>query len=298
MEEPRRNAGNAGSAENEKGSHPVERCLACEAVVNRANRDACPISVSALCRNVCLFTQQSTANQQTCSIVSVVHHGLASEATLHGSDRVGLASEAALHGSAYSYAPRFRKRDPALFFLMLPSKRIFVGLELPASCKTTLLSLDPQLTGLRWVVEEQLHLTLSFLGNVDTVAEDRLREALDQVRVPPFFLPLCGVGVFNVHGQPSVVWVGVGKGHPHLFLLHRRIQDATLHAGLEPDLKPFHPHVTVGRAKGISRQALQPFIRQHAEADLGLFEVTGFGLYSSVLSPVGAIHHLEMRQDF
>ena len=284
MEEPRRNAGNAGSAENEKGSHPVERCLACEAVVNRANRDACPISVSALCRNVCLFTQQSTANQQTCSIVSVVHHGL--------------ASEAALHGSAYSYAPRFRKRDPALFFLMLPSKRIFVGLELPASCKTTLLSLDPQLTGLRWVVEEQLHLTLSFLGNVDTVAEDRLREALDQVRVPPFFLPLCGVGVFNVHGQPSVVWVGVGKGHPHLFLLHRRIQDATLHAGLEPDLKPFYPHVTVGRAKGISRQALQPFIRQYAEADLGLFEVTGFGLYSSLLSPVGAIHHLEMRHDF
>ena len=181
---------------------------------------------------------------------------------------------------------------------MLPSKRLFVGLELPTSCKTTLLALDPHLTGLRWVVEEQLHLTLSFLGNVDTVAEDRLREALDQVRVPPFFLPLCGVGVFNVHGQPSVVWVGVGKGHPHLFLLRRRIQDATLHAGLEPDLKPFHPHVTVGRAKGISRQALQPFIRQYAEADLGLFGVTGFGLYSSLLSPAGAIHHLEIRQDF
>jgi RNA 2',3'-cyclic 3'-phosphodiesterase len=181
---------------------------------------------------------------------------------------------------------------------MLPSKRLFVGLELPASCKTTLLSLDPQLTGLRWVVEEQLHLTLSFLGNVDTLAEDRLREALDRVRVPPFFLPLCGVGVFNVRGQPSVVWAGVGKGHPHLFLLHRRIQDAALHAGLEPDLKPFHPHVTVGRAKGISRQVLQPFIRQYAEADLGLFEVTGFGLYSSLLSPAGAIHHLEIRQDF
>ena len=181
---------------------------------------------------------------------------------------------------------------------MLPSKRLFVGLELPASCKTTLLALDPHLTGLRWMVEEQLHLTLSFLGNVDTLVEDRFREALDQVRVPPFFLPLCGVGVFNVRGQPSVVWAGVGKGHPHLFLLHRRIQDAALHAGLEPDLKPFHPHVTVGRAKGISRQALQPFIRQYAEADLGLFGVTGFGLYSSLLSPVGAIHHLEMQHDF
>lgn len=181
---------------------------------------------------------------------------------------------------------------------MLPSKRLFVGLELPASCKTTLLSLDPHLTGLRWVVQEQLHLTLSFLGNVDTLVDDRLREALNEVLVPSFFLPICGVGVFNVRGQPSVVWAGVGKGHPHLFALHRRIQDAALHAGLEPDLKPFHPHVTIGRAKGISHQAIQPFLRQYAGADFGMFEVRGFALYSSVLSPAGAIHHLEMRQDF
>lgn len=181
---------------------------------------------------------------------------------------------------------------------MLPSKRLFVGLELPAICKTTLVSLDPHLSGLRWLPEEQFHLTLSFLGNVDAPAEDQLREALQKVRVLPFFLPVYGVGVFHVRGQPSIVWASVGKGHPHLFTLHRKIQDAVLHAGLEPDLKPFHPHITIGRAKGISRQALQPFIRRYAEADLGLFEVKGFTLYSSVLSTRGVIHHLEMRQDF
>ena len=181
---------------------------------------------------------------------------------------------------------------------MLPSKRLFLGVELPASCKTTLQSLDPHITGLRWLPEEQFHLTLSFLGNVDAPAEGQLREALQKVRVPSFLLPVYGVGVFNARGQPSIVWAGVGKGHPHLFTLHRRIQDAVLQAGLEPDLKPFHPHITIGRAKGISRQSLQPFIRQYAETDLGLFEVKGFALYSSVLSPLGAIHHLEMRQDF
>jgi RNA 2',3'-cyclic 3'-phosphodiesterase len=181
---------------------------------------------------------------------------------------------------------------------MLASKRLFVGLELPASCKTTLLSLDPHLTGLRWLVEEQLHLTLSFLGNVETPEKDLLCDALREVRVPPFFLPVYGVGVFSVRGQPSVVWAGVGKGHPHLFTLHRRIQDAALHAGVEPDLKPFHPHITIARAKGVSRQTLQPFIRRYTEADLGLFEVTGFGLYSSVLSPLGALHRLEMQQNF
>jgi RNA 2',3'-cyclic 3'-phosphodiesterase len=161
-----------------------------------------------------------------------------------------------------------------------------------------LLSLDPHLTGLRWLAEEQLHLTLSFLGDVGAPAEDRLREALREVRVPPFFLPLCGVGVFNARGRPSVVWAGVGQGHPHLFALHRRIQDAVIHAGLEADLKPFHPHITIGRTKGTSRQALQPFLRRYAETEFGIFQVTGFELYSSVLTSEGAIHRLEMRQEF
>jgi 2'-5' RNA ligase len=177
-------------------------------------------------------------------------------------------------------------------------KRLFVGLELPSSCKLALLALDPHLIGLRWLLEEQLHLTLSFIGDVQAPAEVGLCEALREVRVPPFFLPVRGVGVFESRGRPSVVWAGVGKGHPHLFTLHRRIQDAVLHAGLEADLKPFHPHVTVARAKEISRQALQPFLRSYAETEFGLVKVTGFALFSSVLAPEGATHRVEMRQEF
>jgi 2'-5' RNA ligase len=181
---------------------------------------------------------------------------------------------------------------------VLPSKRLFVGLELPASCKATLFGLDPFLSGLRWLPEEQLHLTLAFLGQVEASVETRLRQALGNVRVPPFFLPLRGVGVFNSRRRPSVVWVGVGKGHPHLFALHRRIQDAVLQVGLEADLKTFHPHVTIGRGNGISEQTLQPFLRSHAESEFGLFNVTGFELYSSVLAAGGATHRVEMRQKF
>jgi 2'-5' RNA ligase len=181
---------------------------------------------------------------------------------------------------------------------VLPSKRLFVGLALPPSCKTTLRALDPHLTGLRWLPEDQLHLTLSFLGDVEAPAQDRLCEALHSVRVPPFFLPLRGVGVFSSRGRPSVVWAGVGKGHPHLFALHQRVQDAVLDAGLEPDLKQFHPHVTIGRAKNLSRQAVQPFIRTHADTELAIVKVTGFELYSSVLAPEGATYQVEMHQEF
>lgn len=181
---------------------------------------------------------------------------------------------------------------------MLAYKRLFVALDLPASCKSTLLSLDPRLPGLRWLSGDQLHLTLAFPGNVDLPGEERLCEALGAVRVPPFYLRLYGLGTFSSRGRPSVVWVGLGPGHPHLFVLHRRIQDALLRAGLEPELKPFHPHVTVARASGISQQALKPFLRENADVEFGLFEVTGFALYSSLLAEEGATHHLEMRWEF
>jgi 2'-5' RNA ligase len=181
---------------------------------------------------------------------------------------------------------------------VLRPKRLFVGLELSSTFKAALFDLDPHFPGLRWLPEEQLHLTLSFLGEVEAAEEDRLLQALGQVRVPPFFLPLRGVRVFDSGSRPSVVWVGVGKGHPHLFALHKHIQDAVLRVGLEPDLRPFHPHVTVGRAKGISRQALQPFLRSHAETEFGFVQIDGFGLYSSVLAAAGATHRLEMSIRF
>jgi 2'-5' RNA ligase len=177
------------------------------------------------------------------------------------------------------------------------SKRLFIGLELPFGSRTTLAGLDPKIKDLRWLPVEQIHLTMSFLGLVDCRQEEQLRNTLAKVRVPPFFLRIWGVGTFG-GARPTVVWAGVGKGHPHLFALHQHIQDAVLHAGLEPDLKPFHPHITIGRARNNSRAVLLPFLRRYAETEFDLWKVTGFTLYSSLLSADGARHEVEMRCDF
>ena len=176
-------------------------------------------------------------------------------------------------------------------------KRLFVGLELPEKSRVELSEIDPRVKGLRWLPAEQLHLTMSFLGDVDGVHEERLREMLATVQVPPFFLPIAGVGTFGGE-RPSVVWAGVGKGHPHLFALHQHIQDAVLHAELEPDLKPFHPHITLGRARGVSRSALKPFLRRYAETEFDLWKVTGFALFSSRPGGAGPVYTVEMRREF
>jgi 2'-5' RNA ligase len=176
------------------------------------------------------------------------------------------------------------------------SKRLFVGLELPLASRKMLVALNPHIKGLRWMPLDQLHLTMSFLGPVEAAQERTLRTALATVHVPPFFLPIRGVGTFGGE-RPAIVWAGTGKGHPHLFALHKHIQDALLHAGLEPDLKAFHPHITLARAKNMTRQALRPFLHRYEEAEFDLLPVTTFVLYSSILSHEGATHSVEMRRD-
>lgn len=181
---------------------------------------------------------------------------------------------------------------------MNDSSRLFVGLPLPRENQEMLAALDPGIRGLRWLSAGQLHLTISFIGEVPDARVPELKESLSAVHVPPFFLPLQGLGSFNARGKPSVVWVGVGRGHPHLFALHKHLQDAVLKAGLEPDLRSFHPHITVGRARDMSKQALQPFLRASADADFGMFKVNGFTLYASELSAEGATHTPELEVAF
>src|SRR6478672_8223028 len=97
-------------------------------------------------------------------------------------------------------------------------KRLFIALELPENCRERLAGLRTSIRGVRWLAADQFHLTLAFLGDVEAEPESRLREELGQVRVPPFLLPIEGVGTFG-GARPSVIWSGVSTGHPHLFAL-------------------------------------------------------------------------------
>lgn len=176
------------------------------------------------------------------------------------------------------------------------SKRLFLGLELPEVTRHLLVGLNPHIKGLRWLPAEQIHLTMSFLGEVDAGGEERLREKLLSVQVPPFFLPIQGLGAFG-GPRPRVVWAGVGKGHPHLSALHKHLQDAVLAAGLEADLRPFHPHITLGRARDISSSSIQPFLKKYSDTEFDLWKVTSFALFSSILAPEGATHFVELQRE-
>src|SRR5262245_61551404 len=174
------------------------------------------------------------------------------------------------------------------------SKRLFVAIDLPDSTRHLLADLDSLIRGVRWTEPDQMHLTLGFFGDVPENVELKLREKLSAVEFGVFFLPVNGVGAFSSKGAPKIIWIGVGKAHPHLFQIHKRVQEAALGVGIEPELRPWHPHITLARCRDVSAQSLRKFLRSNAELDAGMIRVDAFYLYSSKLTPVGPIHTREL----
>ena len=139
------------------------------------------------------------------------------------------------------------------------TKRLFVAIDLPESTRQLLAGLDPHVRGVRWTDPEQMHLTLGFYGDAPDDIGLTLRDRLAAIQFGAFFLPIAGVGAFSAKGAPKIIWIGVGKAHPHLFQIHKRVQEAALAAGLEPELRPWHPHITIARCRDVPRNRFENF---------------------------------------
>jgi RNA 2',3'-cyclic 3'-phosphodiesterase len=176
------------------------------------------------------------------------------------------------------------------------AKRLFIALELPEACREILAGLGTPIRGVRWLRADQLHLTLAFLGDVEEEVEMRLLEKLDRVRVAPFVLKAKDMGTFG-KPRPTVIWAGVGTGHPHLFALHKHVHDALLAAHFDPALRSFHPHITLARLKDVSVSTVRPFLKKFEEQEICVMEITAFGLFSSKLSPEGSSYTMEDRYE-
>jgi RNA 2',3'-cyclic 3'-phosphodiesterase len=173
-------------------------------------------------------------------------------------------------------------------------KRLFVAIDLPESTKQFLIDLDPNIRGVRWTDATQVHLTLSFFGDVPEDVDLALREKLSAIQFGAFFLPITGAGTFPSKGPPKIIWIGVGRGHPHLFQVHKRVQEAALAAGIEPELRPWHPHITIARCRDVAPQSIRKFLQSNVDLDAGMIRVEAFHLYSSKLTPAGPIHTQEL----
>lgn len=188
--------------------------------------------------------------------------------------------------------------SPALAMPVLPTmptERLFIALTPPEAVRETLAHLAEPLPDVNWTRPEQLHVTLRFLGDIPAEQIEPMIDRLRQVQVAPFILPVEGVGTFPPNRPPRVIWVGVGSGHPRLFQLRQRVDDAVLASGVPLDVRTFHPHVTLARATEGAAKSVAHWLHMHREFAAPPFRVEAFELYSSELRPSGAVHTLKAR---
>ena len=166
------------------------------------------------------------------------------------------------------------------------SHRLFVAIRPPEEVIETLLDAMEGVQAARWQDDDQLHVTLRFVGDVDRQRGEDLVSELARVSALPFALEIAGVGHFERKGVPHAIWARVVPS-PGLDVLQRRVERACRAAGCEPETRKFLPHVTLAR---LNRSAgpIAGWLGDHARLHPGPWEVDSFTLYESHLSDAGA----------
>ena len=176
----------------------------------------------------------------------------------------------------------------------MTNQRLFVAIDLPDNIAESLVAIDPHYRGLIFSASSQIHLTLAFFPAVDPATANLLEEKLAAISFGAFFLPVMGLGTFSKNRMPHILWIGVGHAHPHLFQLHKRVNEAALACNLPIDERAWTPHFTIARGRGISSALMQSFLKKHRDYDAGMMHVEEFHLYQSTLTPGGAMHRREL----
>jgi 2'-5' RNA ligase len=137
--------------------------------------------------------------------------------------------------------------------------RTFIALNLPIGDRRALQqALEPaqrRSLPVRWVDDDGMHLTLKFLGEIDSSHAAAVGALLQQIaaRHPALVLRIGGFGAFPSLRRANVLWVGVAA-EPRLLALQRDLEDALVPLGHAREQRAFRPHLTVGRTTRGSRE--------------------------------------------
>lgn len=167
--------------------------------------------------------------------------------------------------------------------------RLFVAVDLPDPVKREVAVLCRGLPGVRWLSPDHMHLTLRFIGEVDPERMATIRQGLTGQAALPFTCRIQGVGRFPARGKARVIWAGV-QAEAGLSQLAEMVEHRLREIGISPEERPFFPHITLARVKDISQSLVSRYMAAHEQFQSASFTVRGYHLYSSLLTPKGAVH--------
>jgi len=185
----------------------------------------------------------------------------------------------------------------------MPRLRTFIGVDIGKAIRGRAVAFQETLGRLgpdvKWVEQENLHVTLLFLGEVDdreipgvcrVVAEETRKHA-------PFSMTIERAGCFPTPRRPRVLWVGVGQGAEELTALHDGLEPPLLALGCyRREERKYKPHVTLGRVRSDrAADSLAAGLTKHARWHGGETAVQELLVMSSELMAQGPVYAVLSR---
>ena len=169
--------------------------------------------------------------------------------------------------------------------------RLFVAIRPPEAIRDLLVDAMDDSADFRWQDDEQLHLTLRFIGEVERPTANDLADALGRIHAVPFDLHIAGVGRFEQRNS-GTLWAGV-EPKPPVAALAAKVERVCQSVGLEPERRAYHPHITLARWKGRRSREVKDYLKRAGGLSSQPFNVDRFILFESRLSRHGA-HYEEV----
>ncbi len=141
----------------------------------------------------------------------------------------------------------------------------------------------------RWLSEENFHLTLRFIGEVEEPEVAYVMSALSSVRFPQFELQVSGVGYFKSGRKITSLWAKVEISSA-LVSLYEGIEKVLKRHGLIPERRKFIPHVTLAKLKNASPEHVREWLQNNGAFHMAPFNIDRFRLYESYRSTSGATY--------
>lgn len=170
--------------------------------------------------------------------------------------------------------------------------RSFIAVEISDKARSEITKMlntfNQQDSGVRWIKQDNLHITLIFLGEVSQEFLEKVEKELSQVTQTQkqFVMSLKNIGAFPSQHSPRIIWIGVDKGSDELIDLQSSIEVGLTKIGYKPETRKFHPHLTIGRVKFRFNDPKIFETSYQSEA----FVVKSVVLFKSTLMPQGPIY--------
>ncbi|WP_161490792.1 RNA 2',3'-cyclic phosphodiesterase [Methanonatronarchaeum thermophilum] len=172
--------------------------------------------------------------------------------------------------------------------------RSFISLDLPSEFKDEIERIQHELSAsgadLNLVDPEKVHITLKFLGEIDS---NQLKKVVSGVEnavkgFNSFKASIEEVGVFPDIGYIKVVWLGVDKGSEKVVDLHKRIEREMVSIGFSEEEHEFVPHATLARVKsGRNKERLVDALKKNEGIYVGETTFDVVKIKKSELKPEG-----------